>query len=592
MWEGYHPTGVTLKLTPFDRATLDHFVYLERPEGTDDSDGHGFDPGRFQPRPLGRGRLVPTAQEFATVGHLYRGVADGLAALCERHGGDALFIGNPALQLDARELGLAEVCCVRNLADAQRAIDVIVTQGEGLRACDGHSHYRRFVAVREEFIRLTAADPDFAPAWPGAFNPVMRAPANPAERVHVVHEPAASLLDLANAIYALSLRTLAALMSPHAIDAAPRNALVRLTADSMRWLSPLGERLAELPANDAHPGIHAGMTFTMSRSLRMVPDREAALRGLAEVCALVAARAHALNDTAGPGVLAALAASMERHDAALRALASSAGAPAAPLLTEPTTPAPTPAASAARTPVKQGEGFCGGARRATSNDAEHAQPTTATSPTIEVARGKHIELQFESARCIHARHCVLGAPRVFLANTPGEWIVPDAMAADELAAVARACPSGAITYHRLDGAADEADPDVNTLRVREHGPLALHAALRIADQPPRQRATLCRCGRSAAKPFCDGSHVAAGFVATGEPPTLSADPLPARDGPLDVRPQRNGPLLVAGNLELCSGTSRTVLRTTSTRLCRCGQSADKPFCDGSHARTGFVADGD
>ena len=41
---------------------------------------------------------------------------------------------------------------------------------------------------------------------------------------------------------------------------------------------------------------------------------------------------------------------------------------------------------------------------------------------MQSARGTSIEIHFESRRCIHARHCVLGAPRVFLANTPGEWI--------------------------------------------------------------------------------------------------------------------------------------------------------------------------
>lgn len=593
VWEGYHPTGVTLKLTPFDRATMDHFVFLERPENATDADGDGFDPGAFFPRPLPAGRLVPTAQDFATVGHLYRGIADGLAALCAKLGPQALFIGDPALQLDARDLGLADVVRVVDLSSARAALDIIVTQGEGLQQCDGHSHYRRFVSVRDEFVRCSGEDPRFVAAWPCAVNPVMRAPGNPRERVHVVLEPAASLLDLANALYALSLRTLAALMSPHGVDPAPRAALARLTADSMRWLSPLAERLAELPANDAHPGVHAGMTFTMSRSLRMVPDRDAALLGLAEACDLIADRARSLADAA-PGVLPGLGAAMRGHCESLHALAQPPRtAPRAPTDNASATLASVKAATlnaaqprAAPAP-KQAEGFCGGAHRAdaTAQDAPSA-------PLVQSARGSGVDIHFESRRCIHARHCVLGAPRVFLANTPGEWIVPDAMPAEELVAVARACPSGAITYTRHDGGAEESAPEVNTLRVREDGPLALLAALRIAGEAPRLRATLCRCGQSANKPFCDGSHATAGFRASGERPTISADPLPQRDGTLDVRPTRNGPLDVRGNLEICTGTGRTVLRTVAAKLCRCGHSGDKPFCDGSHARVGFVADGE
>src|SRR6266545_8143479 len=39
---GYHPAGVVVSLAPFSRATIDHFVYLERPEGIEEADGAGF----------------------------------------------------------------------------------------------------------------------------------------------------------------------------------------------------------------------------------------------------------------------------------------------------------------------------------------------------------------------------------------------------------------------------------------------------------------------------------------------------------------------------------------------------------------------
>ncbi|MFX8605142.1 (4Fe-4S)-binding protein, partial [Acinetobacter baumannii] len=77
--------------------------------------------------------------------------------------------------------------------------------------------------------------------------------------------------------------------------------------------------------------------------------------------------------------------------------------------------------------------------------------------------GSALELRFEAKRCIHARFCVTGAPRVFLANVPGPWIHPDAMPVERLVDIAHACPSGAIQYRRKDGAADEAPPPVNLL---------------------------------------------------------------------------------------------------------------------------------
>jgi CDGSH-type Zn-finger protein len=101
------------------------------------------------------------------------------------------------------------------------------------------------------------------------------------------------------------------------------------------------------------------------------------------------------------------------------------------------------------------------------------------------------------------------------------------------------------------------------------------------------RATLCRCGKSANKPFCDNSHRAAKFAASGEPETVESDPLERRNGRLTITPLVDGPLEVLGNLEICSGTGRTVSRVENVRLCRCGGSASKPFCDGSHSRIGF-----
>jgi CDGSH-type Zn-finger protein len=48
---------------------------------------------------------------------------------------------------------------------------------------------------------------------------------------------------------------------------------------------------------------------------------------------------------------------------------------------------------------------------------------------------------------------------------------------------------------------------------------------------------------------------------------------------------------VKGNLEICAGSGREVACTTDTWLCRCGASANKPFCDGSHKKIGFKAEG-
>jgi CDGSH-type Zn-finger protein/uncharacterized Fe-S cluster protein YjdI len=208
--------------------------------------------------------------------------------------------------------------------------------------------------------------------------------------------------------------------------------------------------------------------------------------------------------------------------------------------------------------------------------------------TLDVARTRDITLHFDGSRCIHSRHCVLEAPTVFLANTRGAWLHPETTTVEHCVRVAHNCPSGAITYERHDGGPAETAPTVNVVRVRENGPYAVHAAI---DLPGAGlRATLCRCGRSRRKPYCDGSHREAGFTATGEPIGQASEPLEQRGGTLVITPVLDGPLQLRGNVEICTGTGRPVLRTQSTRLCRCGGSNSKPFCDGSHARIGFRSD--
>jgi CDGSH-type Zn-finger protein/uncharacterized Fe-S cluster protein YjdI len=209
--------------------------------------------------------------------------------------------------------------------------------------------------------------------------------------------------------------------------------------------------------------------------------------------------------------------------------------------------------------------------------------------SVEEVRGSKAIIRFDAGKCIHSRNCVLDRPDVFVPNVEGEWIKPDNASPEALLRLAINCPSGAITIERLDGGESETPPLVNTARIRENGPLALHGDIAIAGQDKTLRATLCRCGQSQKKPYCDGSHAAAGFQATGEPPIRQSQALARRDGALKVLGLPDGPLQVQGALEIVSGTGHTLNRVMQTYLCRCGGSANKPYCDGTHAKIGFKA---
>jgi CDGSH-type Zn-finger protein/uncharacterized Fe-S cluster protein YjdI len=204
--------------------------------------------------------------------------------------------------------------------------------------------------------------------------------------------------------------------------------------------------------------------------------------------------------------------------------------------------------------------------------------------------GDAIRVHFDARRCIHARNCVLGLPGAFRVDER-PWIHPDGAPVEELAAVIRGCPSGALSYERKDNGAEETAPAVNRARLWEHGPLEVRGDLTIAGEPAGHRAVLCRCGASKTKPWCDNSHLEIGFKATGEPKAAEeAVVLEKCDGPVNVSLAANGPMHVEGNLEIIAGSGRQLACATDAWLCRCGASANKPFCDGSHKKIGFTAE--
>jgi CDGSH-type Zn-finger protein/uncharacterized Fe-S cluster protein YjdI len=203
--------------------------------------------------------------------------------------------------------------------------------------------------------------------------------------------------------------------------------------------------------------------------------------------------------------------------------------------------------------------------------------------------GEDITVTYSARRCIHAAECVHGLGAVF-GPERRPWIAPDAAPADQLAEVILRCPSGALHFRRKDGGAEEAIPAANTVTVGPDGPLYLRGNLDV-EMPdgathPDTRAALCRCGASANKPFCDNSHLTVEFkndAVFQKVVVKSAED--GADGPLTVTPSRNGPYLLQGPFELIGAEAS--VRGIRATLCRCGGSANKPFCDGTHNKIGF-----
>lgn len=207
--------------------------------------------------------------------------------------------------------------------------------------------------------------------------------------------------------------------------------------------------------------------------------------------------------------------------------------------------------------------------------------------------GEDIVVRYDVGRCIHAGECVGGLPDVFDPERR-PWVDPDRARADRVASVVHRCPSGALTYERMDGEPDEEPSAENAVRVSPDGPLYITGdiEIRAADDSLLSRETrvaLCRCGRSSNKPFCDNSHGDGAFADDGLLGVSGIKQTPGlSDDVLTVKLSDDGPLLLAGDVRI-EGSDGEERRGTRTALCRCGHSDNKPFCDGTHRAVDFVS---
>jgi hypothetical protein len=261
---GFLPASVVVKLAPFNAQTLQHFIYLERPAGSDERDSEAFAVERNYVRGSDVPRLTPMGINYDTVGNFYTTLSLGLRGLVDRCGEQKVFVGDPALQISLAEFGLngaRPVICVKT---ALAAFESIVMQGEGAPRDMMGSHFQKFLSVREELLAFQRKRPGFAAAFPAATNPVLRRPPNPEGRVWIEDVEASAIVDLANASYSLMLR----LFAYSYLCRAPgeEKALVlRLAIGMMHVIVPLAERAARLPAGPSNPECHAGMSFTTLR---------------------------------------------------------------------------------------------------------------------------------------------------------------------------------------------------------------------------------------------------------------------------------------------------------------------------------------
>ena len=122
--------------------------------------------------------------------------------------------------------------------------------------------------------------------------------------------------------------------------------------------------------------------------------------------------------------------------------------------------------------------------------------------------------------CIHSAKCVIGLPGVF-DNKKKPWVNMEGADTAAIIAQVKTCPSGALSTY-LNSVQPEAVAPVETAIpaikavVLKNGPLMVHGEIIVCDADGNEvkkgpKTTFCRCGASANKPFCDGSHRTNGF---------------------------------------------------------------------------------
>jgi hypothetical protein len=300
------PGAVHFRLLPFGKDSLTHFLYLERPEGMERVDADGFVPCIPPRDPIQPGELLPRAQDFGTVGHLYRGIEQGLAAFAGHIGERAVFVGPLRAQATPELFRWPQLIAVHDLASATAAINEIIEQGEGARGDWKPAHYGRFLGIWDEYQQLTTADPGFEPARP-VIPAFTRQPYDIASPQPLIGDPLTrTVAELFNLGYETLLQVLNRFFTHTDETDSQLQTLVGAAFQLMAGVvGPLGRALTRLPAGPEYPYRTAGPAFEMYYQFgNFVPWREPAWALLSERAGLLAARSQAA--AALPGAPAAV----------------------------------------------------------------------------------------------------------------------------------------------------------------------------------------------------------------------------------------------------------------------------------------------
>ncbi len=261
---GCFPADFLVELAPFSLETLDHFIFLERPDDRRIAESEAVQPATDYVRTTTTGRLMAHPGDYHTVGQLYEAIEHGIERLSGDLNEKHLFCGSHALQLTPADVPLEGLRLIHDQASALAGIRTIVEQGEGARV-ETNSHFEKFNVMKKEFQEILTHNPAFVPNRPAARNPVMRNPVEPGEQIWV-NDPAAALyLDLGNSLYAMMLRFLVQIYSMELRTIPSKKILLDGALTLMHAVGSIASLLSRMPANRECPKVTAGLSFDLNR---------------------------------------------------------------------------------------------------------------------------------------------------------------------------------------------------------------------------------------------------------------------------------------------------------------------------------------
>ena len=474
-----------INIAKFAPMSIESFLNIERPAEAD---------------------AEPREENYHSIGQFYAAITEGLKSCSNILGEDTLFCGDPAKQLTAETTyygGAGHLIAVTDLTSALAAMKEIVEQGEGLdhnSIFDGdknmfHSereevgHYFRFQEIlfgKSYQTGDTAASGPTGESFEVDWDAVHDMRNNPDIDDYPEGSTAREKMEALAQAYSDMLR-----MMERSFAGNPE--LFGETIGTMFELRHLIQELMEMPSGDGATTVGPYFAYRPAKQQheRWIQIREKGPYSVHGDIPLI--RKKRVTSGEGEALSWATTENFTSDD-------------------------PYVLCRCGQSKTKP---FCDGTHDYIAFDDSGREHFAPIADSCEVIENDGIRIKVDNSYCVHAKYCFNKASgiRALMAGPA------DANAKSQIMAMADRCPSGTFAYELdLDGEMTECEEDLPTevaaISKDRHsdtaGPLWVSGKVPIM-QPdgtflePRNRVTLCRCGNSKNKPFCDGTHASIGF---------------------------------------------------------------------------------